>query len=288
MNKTVLATLVAAGLAVPALAQSHTYEMRLIADGDAGAPVGAWAQAPIGNPAAVTVTRIGFWLQARVSQTSGTNYGIARVSSPNGGVATIVLTDSANQSSMQRGARNAGGTLHGRGAGYTGSGVNVGATGNSPTSAAFPSGVGNDNGGLDSGNDRIYGFDAYVGATRSGAAIDPEDPGAGYYNPWNINGAPAVAGANGPSVPNGQFSPWANIYRVWVDITSNDGRTIVLSASALVNGTIQTADVGGGLFPLQLHSGQVMEASYSFTVVPTPGAAAMLGLGGLAAMRRRR
>jgi len=39
---------------------------------------------------------------------------------------------------------------------------------------------------------------------------------------------------------------------------------------------------------IAVDNGVIANASYTFHVVPTPGAAAMLGLGGLAAIRRRR
>src|SRR6185295_1508958 len=95
--------------------------MRLVADGTADAP-GLGAQYSIGNPAAVTATRIGFWLQARVAQTVNQNWGIDRFSRPSaaqgGGDAFIRVNDPLNQMSISRGTVDAGGTLYGRGAGY--------------------------------------------------------------------------------------------------------------------------------------------------------------------------
>lgn len=290
MNKIVLSGIVmAAGLAASAQGQTqHSFEMRLIADGDAGAP-SVSSQFAIGNAAGVTATRIGFWLQARVMQTGGgQNWGITRASLPaGGGTSFITLNDPSAGSSVSRGTVNGTGSLFGRGLGFRSGGSSTGNTGNAAGSAAFPSGTNNNNGGLDNGGSgalmtRIYGFDAYVGATRN--AANPDEP----YNPWGVNGASNTSGADAPSVPLGEFSPWANLYRVWVDIGSFDGRTVVINASALLNGSMQTSDVGGGLYPMQLSPGQTLSSSYTFTVVPTPGAAAMLGLGGLAALRRRR
>ena len=290
MNKIVLSSIVmAAGLAASAQAQTAwTFEMRLIADGDAGAPTGPGTAFNIGNAASVTASRIGFWLQARVSQTGGQNWGITRASLPaGGGTSFITMTDPAAGSSLSRGSVNAANTNWGRGTGFRSGGAATGQTGNAAGSAAFPSGTNNNNGGLDNGGSgsatmRVYGFDAYVGSTRN--ASDPDN----IYNPWGVNGAGNTSGADAPFVPVGEFSPWANLYRIWVDISAFDGRAVVLNASALLNGSVQTSDVGGGLYPMQLSPGQTLTAAYTFTVTPTPGAAAMLGLGGLAAMRRRR
>lgn len=280
MNKIALSGIVVAGLASAALAQTpvYTFEHRLIPDGAAGAPTGAWTQFAIGNPAAVTATRIGFWLQARVSQTGGTNYGIGRAGNGATPNASFISTSDAG-STLARGAINAGGTQHGRGTGYRNGGSNVGETGNAAGSAAYPGSANNQNGGLDSGNRRIYGFDSYVGATRNGV----DDGEGNFSNPWGVNG-----GAAGAAVPTGEFSPWANLYRFYVDIGTNNGQTVVLNYTVQLNGTLQTQDVGGGLFPLQLGAAQLVNGSYTFTMVPTPGAAAVLGLGGLVAARRRR
>jgi len=290
VNKIVLSGIVmAAGLAASAQAQQWSFEMRLIADGDAGAPSGLGTAYNIGNPAGVTASRIGFWLQARVMQTGGgQNWGITRASLPaGGGTSFITLNDPAAGSSLSRGTVNSANSNYGRGTGFRSGGTATGQTGNAAGSAAFPSGTNNNNGGLDNGGSgalmtRIYGFDAYVGATRN--ASDPDN----IYNPWGVNGATNNSGAAVSPVDQGTFSPWANLYRVWVDVASFSGRTVVMNASALLNGSVQTSDVGGGLFPMQLSPGQTLSTSYTFTVVPTPGAAAMLGLGGLAAMRRRR
>lgn len=278
VNKIFASAIVAAGVAMPALAQ-YTYEFRIIADGDAGAPTGAWAQQPLST----TATAIGFWLQARVSQTTGTNYGIGRVTSPAvPGVSFLTVTD-ATGSQLNRGAINGTATQHGRGAGFRSGGVNVGAAGNAAGSGAFPSTTNNQNGGLDSGNTRIYGFDAYVGATRTGT-LDP-DTGES-INPWGVNGS-ATAG----SVASG-FSPWANIYRfVVLPTNSNSQRVITLNANAQLNGTLgaQETSPGSNSWALQLAPGVTRTAQYSFNYgIPTPGAAALLGLGGLAAARRRR
>lgn len=291
MNKIVLSGIVAAaGLVASAQAQvQYTFEMRLVPDGIAGAPTGIGTEFNIGNPAAVQASRIGFWLQARVSQTGGQNWGITRASSAPGGTSAsfISVSDSAAASSLSRGTTNSGNSNYGRGAGFRSGGSATGQTGNAAGSLPFPSGTGNQNGGLDNGGagammTRVYGFDAYVGATRNSA--DPDNP----TNPWGVNGATTGPTVGNP-VPAGEFSAWANLYRVWIDVGSlTTERDVVLTASAMLNGANQTQDVGGGTWPMQLGAGQIMTASYTFHVAPTPGAAAMLGLGGLAAMRRRR
>lgn len=304
MNKIVVSSIVAvAGIAASAQAQGqvgsnpfagqsgpYSFEMRLIADGDAGAPAGPGSTFAIGDAGNVTATRIGFWLQARVSQTANQNWGIVRASSPAGGTSAsfIAVTDSvAGGSMLTRGTTNSNNTNFGRGTGYRNGGAGTGQTGNNAGNAPFPGSTGNENGGLDNGGAgavtrRVYAFDAYVGSTRP--APNPDEPS----QPWNVNGA---QGAGSP-VADGQFSPWANLYRVWVDITNNSARTVTVTASALLNGAIQAAptDASQASWAMQIavNNGVVGTASYSFNVVPTPGAAAMLGLGGLAALRRRR
>lgn len=305
MNKIVLSGIVAAaGLAASAQAQ-YVFELRLIADGQAGSPGGPNAANtfPIGaDTGAVTATRIGFWLQARVSQTTGQNWGITRASTPAGSSAFISMTDPSNLASVTRGAVNSGGSLFGRGVGYRIGGTNTGATGNNAGNAAFPGTAGNENGGLDNGGSgalmrRVYGFDCYVGPTRADTDADGDgdfdDNGDGLpENPWRVNGGTANAAVDGVAYPSdGTFAPWANLYRIIVDVGANDGRTITLNAQALLNGAIQAAPTsqGGDSYAMQLSPGQTIQAgAFSFTVVPTPGAAAIVGLGGLAAMRRRR
>lgn len=285
MNKIVLSSIVAvAGIAASTQAET-VFQMRLIPDGAAGAPV-VGEQFNIGNPAAVTATRIGFWLQGRVSQTTNENWGIVRASAPSqavGGTSFIAVTDTAGTASLSRGSVNTTGTIrYGRSgsstAGYRYGGATSGQTGNAGD---------NLNGGLDNGGSgllmtRVFGFDAYVGPTRSES---DDTPG----NPWGVNGA-ASGGTPYPS--DGTFSPWSSLYRVWIDIGNNSERDVIVNASALLNAAINAAPNGPGstvwAMNVDVLGGQVMTATYTFHVVPTPGAAAMLGLGGLAAMRRRR
>jgi hypothetical protein len=306
VNKIVLSGIVAAaGLAASAQAQ-YVMELRLIADGQAGSPGGPNAASTFSAPdlGNVTQTRVGFWLQARVSQTTGQNWGVTRVSSPAGGGASqIALVDPAAAASISRGTVNSGGSLFGRGIPYRNGGANSGNTGNTAGNAPFPGGAGNENGGLDNGGagalmTRIYGFDAYVGATRADTDADADgdvdDNGDGVpEQPWRVNGAAANPSQDGtPFASDGTFAPWANVYRFYVDITNfNSVRNIVLNAAGLVNGAIQASPTsqGGATYAMQLSAGQVIQApALTLHVTPTPGAAAVLGLGGLAAMRRRR
>lgn len=279
-------TLAGAAIATATASAQYTFEMRLIPDGVAGAPTGLGTQYPIGNPSAVTATRIGFWLQARVAQTLNQNWGIDRFSRPaaaqGGGEAFIRVTDPANAMAISRGTVDAANTLYGRGVGYR-----FGPNGDTNNTNAANTGTNFENGHLDATGPEgaatmIYNIDDYMGPTRTGAA-----------NPWGVNGG--TGGVPWPS--NGTFAPWANLYRVWIDIYDFSARSVTIDARGLLNGTVQTQNIGNNLWPMQTNvpAGQVATSVYTlttsqfnFTIIPTPGAAAMLGLGGLAALRRRR
>jgi len=269
--------------------------MRLIADGQAGAPTPAnTTPFSIGDDLAhVQASRIGFWLQARVAQTVNQNWGVVRATSPAGGSSAsfITVSDPTGGAVLTRGQTGRVGATDrfGRGMGYQNGGSATGNTGNSGTSVPFPGSTGNLNGGLDNGGagvvtTRTYAFDAYVGSTRTGDG-DPAN------NPWGVNG-----GAQSAPVPSdGTFSPWATLYRVYIDLSNlATSRTVVLNASALLNGAIgaNPTDDSFSSWAMQLavQQGQVRTTDFTFVVapIPAPGAAAVLGLGGLAAMRRRR
>lgn len=293
-----MAAIAAAGLSAVAQAQiDYTFELRLIPDGAAGAPSGAWAQ----YPHSATATRIGFWVQARVMQDSGENWGIGRFTAPpSPNCDFITVTDSAGGTTLQRGQINTSTTnpRHGRSLPYTNGGLNIGATGNDAGSAAFPGVTNNENGAFDSGNTRLYGMDAYVGGTRTSPTgvfdVNTGNP----VNPWGVNGAtpsfpdPDNATAANP-VPTGEWSPWASLYRIWVVPTITNGqRGITLTVSGQLNGTVQAAPsaTGGSNWAMQLGAGETMSTTYTFNygIVPTPGAAALVGMGVLVAGRRRR
>jgi hypothetical protein len=279
---------VACAFVAPVSAQSpYSFEMRLVADGTADAP-GLGAQYSIGNPAAVTATRIGFWLQARVAQTVNQNWGINRFSTPGatqgGGDAFVRVNDSLNQMSISRGTVDVAGTLYGRGTGYRFMDV-----ANNNTNTGNSAGPNYENGFLNSAGpegsaNAITGIDSYMGAFRNSTPTD---------NPWGVNGGAASA----PWPSDGTFAPWANLYRVWIDIYDFTAREVTVDARGLLNGAVQTQFIGGTFWPMQTNvpAGQVQASiftlttsTYSFSIVPTPGAAAGLGLAGLAALRRRR
>jgi hypothetical protein len=225
-----------------------------------------------------------------VSSTGTENYGISRISAPLADSAFITLGDSAAGSRLWRGEVTADGTQHGRGAGYRNNGVDVGAGGNAPGSVAFPGTVGNNNGGLDSSNRRIFNFDAWIGGSRfdvdSNGDGNLDDDGDGLSeNPWGINGS---SNPSPPITPN-VFSPWANLYRFWVDVTDvSVARNLTLSVHAQLNGTRHTADIGSGNYLMELGAGQTLTTGYTY-LVPAPGAAVPSGaLLALAGTRRRR
>jgi MYXO-CTERM domain-containing protein len=304
-----MAVLSAAGLAAAAFAQPVTqnpagyqYEFRIIADGDAGAPTSLPVSQRFNR--SQTATQIGFWIQARVAQTINENWGIVRVSAPAApNTSFISMNDPANSADLNRGGVNNTGSVRGRGIGYQTGGANNSATANLAGSAAFPGVTLNENGALDGSGghlNRIYSFDAYVDGTRvdpdADSDGDRDDDGDGFAeNPWGVNGATHAGDISGtPLASDGQFSPWANIYRFYVLPTGvNTQRTITLDAYAQIQGAIQAAptQTGSSSFAMQVGPGRSMFAQqYSFVWgnVPTPGAASLMGLGMLAAARRRR
>lgn len=287
MRKVLAVLLLAVGSGTAVAQPVYTFEMRLIADGMAGAPAGPGQVYNIGNPESTTATRIGFWLQARVRQTGGENWGIVRASSPVGGTSEITVINPAASISLSRGVVNAAGTRYGRGNGYRVGGVDVGGTGNTAESAPFPGLAGNENGGIDNGGTgeamtRIYGFDAYVGAART--ASFSED----IYSPWGVNGASNTSGADYPSVPVGLFSPWANLYRFYLDINFQVAHFFNISATAALTGSMSVvpASPGSDVFLMQTGATQTLTATYTF-FIPTPSTSAMLGLGAIVTLRRR-
>jgi MYXO-CTERM domain-containing protein len=237
----------------------------------------------IGDPASMAATRIGFWLQARVAQTEGENWGVIRASSGDT-TSYIQLIDQTHQLTLTRGTTNAANTAYGRGSGYRNGGANTGNTGNSAGSLPFPDTTGNENGGIDqgAGGARIYGFNAWVGATRS--AANPDDPS----QPWNVNGA---LGAGSPIPSDGTFSPWASVYRVWLDVPAgwHQVGVVTIEASALLTGAATAAPVDPSLTTWEMVEGgsAMVTASYAFSS-PSPGGAGLAMVGAAWASRRRR
>lgn len=290
--RTLLAPLLLAVGTATAYAQQpeYTFEMRLIADGEAGAPSGPGQVYPNNIFADPRPTRIGFWLQARVSVTGDAeNWGIVRASSPSDGASSIQMY-TVHTASLGRGTVNGANTNYGRGTGYRNGGVATGHTGNTGNSQPFPGIVGNENGALDNGGsgeliNRIYGFNSFVGATR--AATNPGEPS----QPWNVNGA---LGAGAPVAPEA-FSPWANLYRFWVDISSYatlppghfPGDGLYITASAQLFGSLRAAPTDPSMttWAMVMGPGQLMTATWG---IPSPSACSVLVFASAFVTRRRR
>lgn len=127
---------------------------------------------------------------------------------------------------------------------------------------------------------------------------------------WNIDTGDlvvsAVAGPGGnvigqftyASVANSELNVGAN-YVIGAMYTATDGDSYISGASSV--SMDPTINFGGGVFPTAGDLGFVMPGEWSggtsngrfgpnftFVPVPAPGAMALLGLGGLAAARRRR
>jgi hypothetical protein len=256
---------IAAAASSCAFAQTpaYTFEMRLVPDGTANAPAGPWTMHPLPANYNGGFAMVGFWLQARVSQVGGENWGVVRA------IGSISVADTVSAATLTPGTVNASGTQTGRGSGYRN---------------GLPNNVG--------------GFDAFVGATRSDNDFDgdgsSDDNGDGVpENPWGVNGALHAANVDGvPILGNGTFSPWANLYRVWLNTGVQPASGfITLSAQATLVGSLAAAptDATFETWAMQQGPSQTLTASYTINwPIPTPGAAAVLGLGGPAVLRRRR
>ncbi|MFT3686663.1 MAG: hypothetical protein QM783_17380 [Phycisphaerales bacterium] len=285
-----MAAVIALAVGAPAaLGQPvYTFELRLIPDGITDAPTGPGTTYNIGDPSNSNATRVGFWLQARVSASSGENWGIMRASSPPFSLApasSITVSDPAAASGLSRGTTNAANTNYGRYSVYRVGGVQTGNANNPPGgSIPYPGSGNTENGVLDqagpAGFTRVYGFDCFIDIRRNPTDLDNPT------NPWGVNGAltgPSV----GHPVPPGEFAPWANLYRVWVDIgNTTTPRTVTLNASAWLNAGVRIREAG--FWEMFYSEGQLLSAEYSFTIAPTPGAAVLLALTLPLAGRRRR
>jgi hypothetical protein len=85
---------------------------------------------------------------------------------------------------------------------------------------------------------------------------------------------------------NWGVNTWVNVYTFQYDVTAFNARTVTFQTS-FVGSTFFNAVDGSGVpnaIPFQGES----QGSYTVTITPAPGAAALLGLGGLLAARRRR
>jgi hypothetical protein len=261
-----LALVAAAGIAAPAFAQTTptaaTFEFRLVPQGAASSLV---------NGGNVTSPSVTFFVQARAQTAPNTtNYGVHRWASlPNGDTATISSTGGTLARATSSGAnfgRFRGGTA-----------VNFAAL--RPT--ASPDTSNTATGNVSTGSNRgvngvwsassISGIDAYRGFSYTSVDEDTGDPIAN----------PLLA----TLVTDGSFSAWANLYSFTV--TASSFGTVNVNASGALNLAVSVTDTGTWT-PDLLPSVTPASTAFSFNYIPTPGAAALLGLGGLMAARRRR
>ncbi len=293
MKKSVLLGLVSvAGLASAALAQSPVLEMRIVTDDNPGSPF-------FGTPGAalpgVGTTLVGLTLQARVT-TTGTfaNFGITAFgNSSSVGASNIRHNDSvSNQTSaLWSNISNVWSR------GLTGQDAETRGVFNPYRNTVSPAqNLESGNGSFTSPNTAspfTFGnlFNGFVQtglAGDTGAQIRAIDAGITASAQAYPNFA---AGATSTTVT---VSPWANLYRFFFAPRTNVGdneRQVTVTAAGRLRWGGSQGNVGGlnivspssvGATPAFFSS-----ASATFTV-PTPGAAALLGLGGLAVARRRR
>lgn len=271
------AVLVAGAGCAMAGAQTYTLEARLIVDGAAGSPGGPTPALtfPFTFPN-TTATRLGFWLQARVAVTGAPNWGVMR----GGGDAFIQMTNTIGwPSTVQFAPVNAAQTQFGSGRGYR---------------------AGDSQGTISADRRRLSSFDAFTGATRTDTDADLDgdldDDGDGLpENPWGVNGSSFPAYLSGGPIPgNGTFSPWASVYRFYMDLdTSGPGFPFADEHYSLIAGLTITAaagvrDDGNGVFTMLPGPSQHFDLESSYTYVPSPGASTLLALGALAVLGRRR
>lgn len=266
MKNLALALVAAAGIAAPAFAQttptSATFEFRLVPQGAASSLVSG------GN---TTLSSVTFFVQARAQTANNTtNYGVHRWASlPSGQTATITATGGTLARAISTG------TSFGRFRG--GSAVNFAALRPTVTPDTSNTATGNVTTGSNPGVNGVWtassisGIDAYRG--NSYASSDPE------------TGDPIANPLLATLVTNGSFSPWANLYSFTV--TASSFGTVTLNASGSLNIAVSVTDTGNWT-PDLLPFVTAANTTFSFNYIPTPGAAALLGLGGLMAARRRR
>jgi hypothetical protein len=268
VNKIALGIVAVAGIAGATFGQATTptaatYEFRIISTTPGLEP-----------GAVVNITSARFVIQARATTANNTtNYGINRLSS--GAITSNGTVARASSSSATNFGRFRAPSPVGNYAGFAGggSGSNT-ATGNAATPSA-----GNDvNGRIAADGSSISGIDAYRGfGFNPIAGTDPIEAPEG--NPF----ATSV-------VTNGSPSAWANLYAF--NYTAPNGATQgSVTATGFLNimSSISFQDVNGGQWIANQLSSVSAAQTFTFSwTIPTPGAAALLGLGGLVAGRRRR
>jgi MYXO-CTERM domain-containing protein len=315
VNKSVLAGMIAvAGLAAAANAQT-TIEVRLVVDGAEGTPAGIPTYLP-----GSTATAVGLTLQARVRTATAANFGITGVSSTNSSTLNRFSHNDARSNGwtggLQRGSVSAsdavGTALFG---GFNPYRQFIGSSINATNANNWNA----PNGNAVAGQNRFPG----ATSTSTGTGVNASLPGTRTANGFqsqdannrtqiqalflSVNtsipdgnpGEPGtVPGAGAPTqVAAGEFSAWTNLYRLVFVPAPNDGtelpdRQVTVSFSGVLNfGSAFAFNETTGSWLLTSTAGRTITAadpvSATFTV-PTPGAAALLGLGGLAAFRRRR
>lgn len=121
----------------------------------------------------------GFWVEARVRQDAGRNFGLFGFG---GGASpsTIEISDPAGQATLQRGiaAQNSLNIAWGCSVEFpvmTAPAANS-PTGNHPESVPFPGAAGNANGSFDGGATRLFGMAARRSSTRGWAPLDGDPP----------------------------------------------------------------------------------------------------------------
>lgn len=296
MSKFAIAIVAAAGLAGAAFGQtpatSANYEIQLV-------PAASSGLTSAGGSTADTTIR--FVVQARATTPAGTtNYGINRwstgsITGPAGSVVTRASSSSATAFGRFRPTGNGGAQNFARfqAAGIFSGSTNTDATsGSTPSNNSTPGNAGNVN-GVVSGNS-ITSIDAYRGFawTALTAPLDENGdptfaPGDALSNPWG--GASVPNSIGGPNT-SGTPGAWQNLYAFTVSGLGLGSQTITLGGALNIASSI-SFQAGSWTFN-QLSAvtfvSTLAGSTYNFTVIPTPGAAALLGLGGLAAARRRR
>jgi hypothetical protein len=322
-KKTVLSAIVAAaGLATSAMAQSPVYQLEFVVDGTPGSPFQSgpnfYPQASASNP---IPSAVGITLRARVT-TTGTfaNWGLARVGSNRSYIThNDALTNTANGTFWSAG--NAATSAFRRGnTSTTSSSTTTGAFGVmgyfrnavTPNNFSLAGAVNNNNGGFNAGSPSGVGGAWATGGANAFAGISGIDGGA--FNSTTNTGVLALTDASvtladgntgglasgglgraGATATDTVTSPWENVYRfLFIPRFNNSDptRSVTVRGGFDVQLAIAFQDANGdgtGVWN-KVSAGPnttLRTAQVSF-LVPAPGAAALLAIGGLAAARRRR
>jgi uncharacterized protein (TIGR03382 family) len=263
VNKIALGIVAVAGIAGAAFAQatrplSATYEFRLVPQGAASGLVSGGDS---------TLTSVTFVLQARATTANNTtNYGIHRLSTGAVAATNATLARASSNAATNFGRFRGPGLINNFAAVAAGAGSNS-ATGN----AAGADATSNVNGRISADGRSIGQIDAWRGAQTASS---------------NSDGDPIANPFVATLVTDGSASVWANLYSFTASADNGAG-SVTVSASGFVNIAAFFADVGGNWTSDLLAAPTQVSTTFSW-IIPTPGAAALLGLGGLVAGRRRR